>query len=102
MDRYDGKPFLRFLDCYVLSSIGHLSDETENTLGVLTPRLSETLGIRGSWFDIVATQMEFAPDLPNKIKEIWENGEAKAAAMGLSLDPHEFTRQFVDTNFPTA
>ena len=102
MSRYDGKPFLRFLDCYVLSSIGHLDEKQEHALNLMAPKLSETLGCSGSWFDMVATQMEFPPDLPSKIRQIWETGKARAEDQGLIVDPDEFTRQFVDTNFATS
>lgn len=101
MSRYDGKPFLRFLDCYVLSSIGHLDDDQKHALNMMAPKLAEVLGISGSWFDIVAVQMDFPADLPQKIKKVWDDGMAKAGEQGLSVDPNEFTRQFVDTNFPT-
>lgn len=100
MSRYDGKPFLRFLDCYVLSSIGHLDEKQENTLIKITPKLSQALGVRGSWFEIVAAQMEFSSDLPVKILKIWEAGQARAKEHGVSVDPEEFARQFVDKNFP--
>lgn len=101
MSRYDGKPFLRLIDCYVLSSMGHLSEQQEYTLNMMAPKLSEALGLSGSWFEMVETQMEFPPSLPLKIKQIWEDGKAKAEALGYTADPGEFARQFVDTNFPT-
>jgi hypothetical protein len=102
MPRYDGKPFLRLLDCYVLSSIGHLDVDEEHALNLMAPKLSEALGLSGSWFEMVATQMEFPDHLPSKIKEIWEAGKAQAEDQGLLVDPGEFTRQFVDANFPTS
>jgi len=101
MSRYDGKPFLRLLDCYVLSSIGHLDDQKEHALNLMAPKLSKALGVSGSWFEMVAATMEFPADLPAKILRIWENGKANADAQGLLVDPDEFTQQFVDTNFPT-
>ena len=97
--RYDGKPFLRLLECYVLSSIGRLDEQQEHALSIMAPKLADTLGLRGSWFDIISKQMEFPADLPIKIKAIWDSGSAKAATQGLSVDPEEFARQFVDTNF---
>jgi hypothetical protein len=99
ISRYDGKPFLRLLECYVLSSIGHLSDQQEHALNLMAPKLAETFQFRGSWFEIVAKEMDFPPDLPIKIKAIWDSGNAKAVELGLSVDPEEFARQFVDTNF---
>lgn len=99
MSRYEGKPFLRLLDCYVLSSIGHLDAEQEHALNMMAPKLSEALGVKGSWFELVRSKMEFPSDLPEKIFRIWEAGEAKAKSLGMSVDPNEFARQFVDTNF---
>jgi len=101
MSRYEGKPFLKLIDCYVLSSIGHLDAQQEYTLNMMAPKLSAALGISGSWFEMVETQMEFPPNLPLKIKQIWEDGKAKAEASGYTVDPELFAREFVDTNFPT-
>ena len=99
MTRYSGKPFLRFLECYVLSSIGHLDEQQEHALNMLSPKLSEALGISGSWFEMVSTQMDFPSDLPTKIRKIWDDGKGKAEGQGLAVDPDEFARQFVDANF---
>lgn len=100
-NRYEGKPFLRLLDSYVLWSIGHLDRSSAAGLERMEPKLQQVYHDDGIWQDIVARQMEFPDTLPATIKRIWENGEAKAAAQGWSVDPLEFTRQFVDTNFPT-
>jgi len=100
MSRYDGKPFLKLLDCYVLSCIGHLDDKEEDALNLMAPRLSSLFGIRGSWFDIVSTRMEFPKEFPKIIQEIWKRGKENARRQGMSVDPGEFARQFVDTNFP--
>lgn len=98
MSRYDGKPFLKLLDCYVLSSIGHLAEDQEQALNAMAPKLAETFGVRGSWFDIVATQMNLPHDFPQNIKRIWLQGKAKAEEQGFSVDPEEFAHHFVDTN----
>ena len=36
-DRYEGKPFIRLVDCYVLDAIGHLDDAQEAQLIEMTP-----------------------------------------------------------------
>jgi hypothetical protein len=100
-DRYVGKPFLRFLDCYVLRAIGELDQGVAETLTAMEPKLRQTLGHEGSWDEIVAQQMEFPSSLPGRIREIWEKGrEPFVRAYGTEPDPAEFSRQFVDTNFP--
>ena len=98
-DRYEGRPFVRFLDCYVLDAIGELEDPQRRALEAMEPKLAATFNSTGSWQQMVATQMEFPETLPEKIRTIWENGKAKASELGFSVDPSEFTRQFVDTNF---
>jgi hypothetical protein len=65
----------------------------------MEPKLAAAFKSSGSWQQMIAKQMDFPDELPEKIKEIWANGKAKAAELGLSVDPAEFTRQFVDTNF---
>ncbi len=99
-DRYDGKPFLRFLDCFVLKAIGHLDAGTEETLRQMESKLSEVFGKQGRWDELVAHQMDFPDTLPAEIARIWTDGSERARAMDLTVDPHEFARQFVDTNFP--
>ena len=98
--RYEGRPFLKFLEAYVLSSIGHLEQDEEEALNQLTPVLAGALAINGSWSDIVASHMDFPPNLPGKIKQIWDDGVIRAHVLSFNVDPMEFTRQFVDTNFP--
>jgi hypothetical protein len=97
--RYDGRPFLRFLDCYVLDAIGALEDQQRAALEAMEPKLAATFNSTGTWQQMVAAQMEFPETLPETIRSIWENGKAKAGKLGISVDPDEFTRQFVDTNF---
>jgi hypothetical protein len=97
--RYVGKPFLRLLDAYVLEAIGHLDAQQADALQAMESRLGAVYGTTGSWQQIVAAQMDFPQDLPAQIRRIWDNGNAKAAALGQAADPLEFTRQFVDTNF---
>lgn len=101
MSRYDGKPFLRLLDCYVLKAIECLDAQQEAGLVAMEPKLSEVYGSSASWEGIVAEQMGFPDNLPAEIAKIWEAGKVKAAEMGFTPDPNEFTAQFVDTNFPT-
>ena len=100
MSRYDGKPFLRLLDSYVLKAIGCLDPQQEAGLVAMEPKLAEVYGSTGGWDAIVAGQMDFPEGLSTQILQIWEAGKRKAAELGVVPDPNEFTRQFVDANFP--
>ncbi|BDI33328.1 hypothetical protein CCAX7_53790 [Capsulimonas corticalis] len=99
MSRYDGQPFLRFLDCYVLKAIGHLSAQHETALRQMAPALAKSYGMTGAWEAIVERQMDFPATLPAQIHELWVENVALAKARHIILDPEDFTTQFVDQNF---
>lgn len=100
MSRYDGKPFLRLLDSYVLDSIGQLESGAEAALERMQPRLAQTLGGAGSWQEIVRIQMDLPDSFPQQVRLIWEGFLAQAKRQQLSVDPHEFVERFVTENFP--
>ena len=58
-DRYTDKPFLRFVDAWVLKAIDHLDPETEAYCQAMAPQLEQSFGVKGSWEQIVARQMKF-------------------------------------------
>jgi hypothetical protein len=100
-DRYAGKPFLKLLDCYVLDSIGHLDAESDAALTAMEPQLHDIFGAKGKWRAIVTERMQFPDGMPGAILDVWQKGKDKFAAVnGQEPDPGEFTRIFVDTNFP--
>ena len=100
MSRYEGKPFLRLLECYVLSSIGQLDQAQQDNLRRMEPNLAAVYHTKGSWYEIVQEQMGFPDTLPAKINELWNTHKAKAEAMDMSIDPNDFVTKFVDFNFP--
>ncbi len=98
-DRYTDKPFLRFVDAYVLKAIGHLDDATESYCQAMVPQLKQSFGVTGSWEQIVAQQMKFGPDLPAQIRKIWTDGKARfEVGNGMAPDPVQFAYLFVDKN----
>lgn len=99
MDRYTGKPFLKFLECYVLNSIDQLDDNQRATLVKMEPKMASIYKMNGSWLDIVSTQMHFPESLPEQIKGIWLRYLDQAKSQGVSVDPNEFAMSFVDQNF---
>lgn len=100
-DRYTDKPFLRFLDAYVLKAIGRLDKATDTYCAAMLPQLEQSFGLKGSWSEIVAQQMKFQSDLPSQIRKIWTEGmERFEKGNGEAADPVQFTYIFVDRNFP--
>ena len=100
MNRYDGKPFLRLLDSYVLDAIGQLTAERGNALDMLQPKLETVYKINGTWQEIVRTQMALPSTFPESVRMVWHRFLSAAQARGASVDPAEFVERFVDENFP--
>ncbi|MFZ6875854.1 hypothetical protein ACO0LF_27610 [Undibacterium sp. Di27W] len=100
MNRYEGKPFLRLLECYVLAAIDQLDAGQSEALKNMEPKLAAVYNTSGTWVEIVRDQMDFPESLPKKIREIWESNLVKLRANGVSIDPNEFAMAFIDQNFP--
>lgn len=97
--RYDGKPFLRLLECYVLWAVGQLSAEDAESLEAMSASLAATYGRDGTWQRIVAAEMEFPAELPSALRGMWERTLGDAGDKRDSIDPESWARQVVDTNF---
>lgn len=102
MERYEGKPFLRLLECYVLSAIDQLDERQQDALRLMEPKLHSVYATGGTWQDVVRVQMDFPDSLPKKIYEIWEKNLAKSHENRTPVDPNEFAITFVNQNFPSA
>jgi hypothetical protein len=96
--RYEGKPFLKLVDAFVLKSIGHLDASQEAVLQKMTPKLQETFKRSGTWEDIVLAELRFEPAVRVAIQELWEKNQSIARQNGASLTPLAFTEMFVANN----
>lgn len=99
-DRYQGKPFLRLLDSYILDAIGQLSYEEKDGLAIVQPRLAQLYRTDGTWQEIVAGQLDLPESFPQEVERIWTSYLANAKAQGLAVNPNEFVERFVGENFP--
>jgi hypothetical protein len=102
MNRYEGKPLVRLLECYVLAAIDQLDDEQRDALQRMAPKLAAVYRRPGTWSEIIRDEMGFPESLPTKIREIWEHNLAMLRERGVAVDPNEFAMAFVDQNFPEA
>ncbi|UIJ46956.1 hypothetical protein LZK98_08445 [Sphingomonas cannabina] len=99
-DRYDGKPFLRLLDSYVLDAIGFLDAGGEAAARDAEAAVRDTYGLSGGWREMVASEMKFPDGMPGALREMWTSGRKRfIETEGHEPDPGEFVRTFVDTNF---
>lgn len=100
MGRYDGKPLVRLMECYVLNAIEQLNDSDLANLKKLEPKLREVYSVDGDWENIVETVMRIHSDIKLKIKNIWEKNSNIAEKNNDVLEPQRFAEMFVDANFP--
>jgi hypothetical protein len=97
--RYEGKPFLRLLECYVLLSIGELGEREQTTLEKLTPKLQEVYNKGGEWHEIVSNVMKLPDNMKNMILQLWSKNKLVEEEVGMYLSPEHFAQMFVDENF---
>ncbi|TIU47173.1 MAG: hypothetical protein E5W19_23200 [Mesorhizobium sp.] len=97
--RYDGQPLLRLLDVYVLWAIGELSQESEEGLKRMAPKLQSLFGGDGQWHDAVAQSMHMPEGMPAAIRDMWRRNVEIARVNGTTLPPERFAEMFVDENF---
>lgn len=96
--RYQGKPLLRPLECYVLKAIDELSAADAENLRCMEPKLAHAFGKLGSWDHIIAATMAFPEDMPTLIREVWDRNQATATEQNVTLSPQHFAEMFVDHN----
>jgi len=97
MTRYDGKPFLRITELYVLRAINSLTPNDEATLLRLEPMLQDTFKLNDMrWYDIVELVLDLPPSFNLLIQDKW-NGYKTYFGENTAI-PEEFARQFVDSN----
>jgi len=100
--RYDGKPLLRLLECYVLNAIDQLSLADQSKLEQMTPKLQAVYTLDGDWRMIVTQVMHFPPRLDDNIKSRWAHNRGLAAQHGEELLAEDFARMIVDENLARA
>lgn len=94
--RYGSKPFLRFLDFYVLDAIDQMTDSERLLLKSLEPKFALSFKMTGAWQEVVAHQMQFEDQYPIRINDEWAKYLEAAASENRTVHPHEFAVQFVD------
>ena len=96
--RYQEKPLLRLLECYVLWAIDQLPAEDALLMEDMTPKLEQIYSVRGTWREIIEMVMELPPSMPVAIRDLWAKNTAIAQAKNLHLSPQQFAEMFVDQN----
>jgi hypothetical protein len=98
--RYAEKPMVKLLDAYVLWAIDALPPDQNAALQQMAPRLRQTWNrTEENWHDVVAAQMQFPPNMPAIIRDMWQKNQTITANSKASLTLQDFTCLFVDQNF---
>ncbi|WP_027052506.1 hypothetical protein [Mesorhizobium erdmanii] len=97
--RHEGKPLLRLLELYVLWAIGELSQESEDGLKKMAPKLQSIYGGDGQWYDAIAQSMHMPEGMPAAIRDMWARNLKIARDNNVTLTPQQFAEMFVDNNF---
>ena len=97
-DRYEGRPFLKLVDSFVLDCMGELDASQAFLLDQMLPTLQSTFDRRDSWQEIVMAQLQFGPDIRLAIQELWVKNQEIAKHHGRTLEPMAFVEMFVDAN----
>jgi hypothetical protein len=98
--RYDRKPLLRLIELYVLKAIGELSQNREDNLNAMAPKLQATFGGGGRWHEAVERAVGMEAEATQDIRDMWARNQEVARAHGLTLTPEEFAMMVADENFP--
>jgi hypothetical protein len=99
-NRYQGKPFLKLVDSFVLDCIGQLDASQDALLNQMLPKLQKTFNNEGTWQEIVMRQLQFETKVKAAILELWVKNQNIAKQNGTTLEPMEFVTMFVDNNIP--
>lgn len=99
MDRYAGKPLLKFVDLFVLDCIGGLEASHRATLEELTPKLQQAFSSTGTWQELVMEQMGWKPGIREAIASLYVKNQSIAIRDGgAAMSPMEFVHEFVKAN----
>ncbi|MDQ0469771.1 hypothetical protein [Labrys wisconsinensis] len=98
--RYEGRPLVRILECYVLWAIGELPEQEAKALQATTPMLQKTYNATGSWQDVVTGVVGLNPEVRGHLQELWKRNQEIARQHKTSLEPQDFAEMSVDENFP--
>ncbi len=94
-ERYQGKPLLRLLECWVLAVIGELDPAYDAPLAELAPHLARTYGGEGSWQEIIARQLGFTTATEEGIRQLWREARERHP----DLEPQAFAEMTIDASF---
>ena len=95
--RYEGRPFLRVLELYVLNAVGVLPESADEQLRAMEPKFRETYNRPGlTWVQIVEAEMEFPDTLVGSLRSMWERTTANACVQGETVDAETWAQSVVD------
>jgi hypothetical protein len=107
-DRYTNDPFLKFMELYVLWTIGEITDAEEQSMTRMAPYLYKSLANTGAgegltaespWHELISKTLGLSEELPDEIRKYWQANRAVADQNRMILTPLVFAQMFVDEQF---
>ncbi|MCP3925714.1 MAG: hypothetical protein GY714_24360 [Desulfobacterales bacterium] len=98
-ERYQNKPLLKLLECYILFSIGEILKDEKIKMDEMTPKLRQLYNLEGEWNEIIEKIMDFPSDMPKQILDVWEKNCNLAELNDEEINPQDFAEMFADQNF---
>lgn len=97
--RYSGRPFLRFLELYILKTIEEISLEDAERMEDMTPLLRKIYGHDGDWSEIIMAAMGISERTNSDIRRMWEENQKIARRNNAYLSAQQFAEMIADENF---
>lgn len=96
-DRYEGNPWRRVLDSFMLWTIGALDESSAAQLDAMAPKLLQTFGMAsGSWQDVVTTQMALDDNYVEWLRSRWAAQLAHDDDIGQDHEPVAWATAMAD------
>ena len=96
-DRYEGRPLLRLVECYVLDSIGQLDQDDQQRLSAMTPKLRMTLSSDAdSWQGVLEDALALPVDYPAMLRRDWDANREAATKAEQPISPQDFAETVAD------
>jgi len=87
-------------DCLsVFKAIGELSQQSQDSLNAMAPKLQAIYGDDGPWIGTIAKALHMPETIPETIRDMWAKNFKIAWDNNVTLTPQQCAEMLVDINF---
>src|SRR5262245_2361055 len=97
-ERYEGRPLLRLIECYVLDCIDQLDPRDRDHLVSMTPKLRSSLGSDAeTWRGILEDVLDLPSEYPEAVRRDWDTKRNTTRRWRKAATPEEYAAEIADT-----